>query len=162
MRFVSSALALLGANLALGAYAASVKLVNPPTEVKLNDRKHPIVVQYEGVNGEVRMRTRMGADVCCLCVFGQDWLVGGVGPGGNMEEPKGGEGQPCSDPSLHSNHTTTQADIHVDLLADNNRWMGGGQLRVTQNAGVARVPIEVRAVSMITLGVFKGRRKDVA
>ena len=39
-----------------------------------------------------------------------------------------------------------QADIHVDLLADNNRWMGGGTLRVNDNAGTAKVPIEVRAV----------------
>lgn len=56
-----SSLFLLGSNLALGAYAASVQLVNPPAEVKLNDRKHPITVAYEGVNGEVR--------IVCMWIF---------------------------------------------------------------------------------------------
>ena len=35
------------------ALGQTIKLVNPPTEVKLNDRKHPIVVDYAGVNGDV-------------------------------------------------------------------------------------------------------------
>lgn len=33
--------------------AQTITLVNPPKEVKLNDRKHPIVVDYAGVNGDV-------------------------------------------------------------------------------------------------------------
>lgn len=60
MRIVQSLLLLAGS--LLGAQAASVQLVNPPREVKLNDRKHPIQVAYEGINGEV-----------CVCVW--MWVV---------------------------------------------------------------------------------------
>lgn len=70
-----SSLLLLGSNLALG-YAASVNLVNPPNEVKLNDRKHPISVAYEGVNGEVRACFCVCVECVGLCVR----LLGGKRP----------------------------------------------------------------------------------
>lgn len=82
MRF--SSLLFLGSHLALG-YAASVNLVNPPSEVKLNDRKHPITVAYEGVNGEVR---------ACVC----EW---GLGVSGLDYGPTGREGPDHGDSSTY-------------------------------------------------------------
>lgn len=84
-----SSLLFLGSNLALG-YAASVQLVNPPNEVKLNDRKHPISVAYEGVNGEVR--------ACVPCAFAWTWVCVGRGRhwvgrfGGGKDGPMDGPG----------------------------------------------------------------------
>lgn len=85
-----SSLLFLGSNLALG-YAASVQLVNPPNEVKLNDRKHPISVAYEGVNGEVRAACLLGICEDFGCVGRR--RMGRLGLG---NAPMGREGPPTA------------------------------------------------------------------
>ena len=68
MRLLVSSLALLAA--LSRADAADLRLVDPPKDLKLNDRKHPIEVAYTGVNGD--------ADIHVDLLDGNNWMGGGT------------------------------------------------------------------------------------